>query len=124
MSWTYLGFWLALANPGVHYFFACTLVPRNADSIESWHEYFASVRRRYFVALATWALVIAAMTSVLLEMPLWNPARVMQLTIFGIATVGAFTSNERVVSGIALLLLLLSIGIVFANPQPGSLAGP
>ena len=124
VSWTYLGFWLALANPGVHYFIACTLVPRNADSIEAWHEYFSSVRRRYFVALATWVLVIAAMTSVLLEMPLWNPARVGQLTIFGIATVGAFTSNERVVSGIAPLLLLLSVGIVFGLRQPGSLADP
>ena len=54
MNWTYLGFWLALVNPGVNYFIVCTLVPRNPDSIESWHRYFASVRRRYFVALASW----------------------------------------------------------------------
>ena len=123
-NWTYLRFWLALANPGLNYFIVCTLVPRNADSIESWHRYFASVRRRYFVAFASWALVIAAMNTLLLGMPLWDPARLGQLTFFCIATVGALTSNERVVSGIAPILLLLWLGAAFTLRQPGSLAGP
>ena len=49
------------------------------------------------------------MTTLLLEMPLWNPSRAGQLAYFCIGAVGAFTSNGRVVSGIAPLLLLLSL---------------
>jgi hypothetical protein len=123
-SWDYFRFWLALANPGLNYFIACTLVPRNADSIQSWHQYFASVRRRYFVAFASWALVIAGMNSFLLSMPLGHPSRLGQLTYFSIATVGAFTSNEKVVSGIAPLLLLLWLVSALFLLQPGALAGP
>lgn len=123
-DWTYLRFWLALANPGLNYFIVCTLVPRDADSIESWHRYFTSVRRRYFLAVASWALVIAGMTTLLLELPLWHPSRVGQLVYFSLGAVGAFTSGERVVSGIAALLLLLSLANAFGLQQPGSLAGP
>jgi hypothetical protein len=123
-SWDYFRFWLALANAGLNYFMVCSIVPRNADSVESWQQYFASARRRYFVALASWALVVAGMNTLLLAMPLWHPVRVGQLAIFSIAAVGAFTSNERVVAGIAPLLLLIGLLAALTLNQPSSLAGP
>jgi hypothetical protein len=123
-NWDYFRFWLALANPGLIYSIVCTLVPRNADSIESWHQYFASVRRRYFLAFASWALVVAGMHTLILGMPLWHPGRVVELALFCTAIVGAFTSNEKVVSGIALILPLLALGSALFLRQPGSLAGP
>ena len=59
VAWDFSLFLLALMSPGVIYFIACTLVPRNAPDVESWREYLLSVRVRYFLAVACFVVVAA-----------------------------------------------------------------
>jgi hypothetical protein len=56
-------------------------------------------------------------------MPLGHPSRIGQLAYFSIATIGAFTSNEKVVTGVAPRLLLLWLVSALFLLLPGALAG-
>lgn len=78
-----------LANPTLIYFNARTLIPENAGGIESWHDYYYDVRRRYFLGLAAWALVVGADATIELHMPWSHPARFAQAVCLTMGIAGA-----------------------------------
>ena len=100
---------LVLASPSLIYFNACTLVPENPSSVESWREYFYSVRIRYFVGVGCWALVAVASSTVALGMPLFHSGRGPQVFLLLIAVTGALSASHRVQAGIALVVLAFSV---------------
>jgi hypothetical protein len=122
-SWTYHRFLLALASPGLNYFMACTLIPRESEGVTSWRSYFRSVKTRYFGALACWVVVVAALTTVLVEMPLWgHGARRGQLVILTLAIVGVVSKGERTIAVVAWLFLLFTVWAGLGLGRPGPLA--
>ena len=109
VTWNFPTFVLVLASPSLIYFNACTLVPENPSSVESWREYFYSVRTRYFVGVGCWALATVAISTVVLRMPLLHSGRVPQAVMILIGVTGALSSNRRVHAGIALFVLAVSV---------------
>jgi hypothetical protein len=125
VTWTLPTFLLVLASPGLIYHNACALIPEDPSAVESWHAYYYSVRRRYFVGVICWALAIFAIATVVFRMPLLHPARAAQAAFFVVGVVGLASASERVHAGIVLLILLLiPILILSIGIRPGALAAP
>ena len=123
VTWTFTRFLLALSNPALIYFNACTLIPENSSSVESWHTYYYSVRRRYFIGQICWVLVVAGGTTVILQMPWLHPARISQSAFLLIFFIGALSDSRRVHSGLVLCSIAIGLIAVLALArQPGSLA--
>jgi hypothetical protein len=108
-TWTFFRFTLALANPGLLYVLAVTLIPDAPATVSSWQQHFDRIRWRYFLLVGTWVLVTAALTTVVLELPLTHPARAVQLLLLGLAAIGASSSRPRVQLWLAVSLALLVV---------------
>ena len=121
--WNFPKFLLLLAYPMLIYFNACALIPENASAIESWHDYYYSIRRRYFLGQIFYILVVAGGATLLLDMPWFHPARLGQAAGLLASVVGAASENERVHSGLAVfaLTVLVILGFTIAF-LPGSLS--
>ena len=117
VEWNFPTFLLVLASPGLIYFNACALVPEDPSAVESWHDYYYSNRRRYFIGICCWILVLVTISTVVLKLPLVHPARALQAMMLAAAVVGATSANERVHSGLAIfclaLILLLTFTVAF-----------
>ena len=125
VTWNFLTFVLFLACPSLIYFNACTLVPDNPSSVESWREYFYSVRIRYFVGVGCFGLVIVAMLTVATSMPLLHSGRVPQAVIILIGVIGALSPKHSVQAGIALFGLAFSVLVAVAlGLQPDLILPP
>ncbi len=121
IEWNYPSFLLALANPSLLYFTACTLVPEAPASVESWRTYYYSVRRKLFLAITLLSLVIAAQSSVLLQVPIDHPDRVTQAMLFVAGVVGASSGSPRVHAGLGAFfagLVFIAMFTQFAGPSP------
>ena len=114
MAWNFPTFVLVLASPGLIYFNACTLIPENPASVESWRDYFLSVRKRYFVGVTCWALALATISTVALAMPLLHQGRGVQAGLLLGGVVGAISESHRVQAGVAVFLLALTALIALA----------
>jgi hypothetical protein len=120
VEWTYPRFILALANPSLAYFIACTLVPESPSSVESWRAYYYTIRKKFFVGVLLWGAVVALVGTVVLGRPLSHPTRVFQVITIALALLGAATGDSRVHSGIAVFWLCAVIAgtfVVFAGPM-------
>jgi hypothetical protein len=123
VTWTFARFVLALTSPGLIYLCACSLVPDDPGAVQSWRTYYYSARRKYFLAVSLWALVVATGTTVLIQMPLTHPARGVQAGLLAAGIVGTASNNARVHTGIlAFLAALIATGAVAVLSRPGSLA--
>ena len=123
VEWTFPTFLLVLANPGLIYYNACTLIPENPRAVESWYDYYYSIRRRYFIGVSCWIIAVATSSTIVLAMPFLHPGRTTQVLILAAGLWGAVSANQRVHAG--LIFVLLSSVIVFVltvASQPGSLA--
>jgi len=121
VEWTYPRFFLTLANPSLLYFNACTLVPEAPASVESWRTYYYSVRRKFFLAVMLYSLIIAADASVALQIPIDDPTRASQVILFVAGAVGASSGSPRVHAGLGALFagfVFIAMFIVFAGPGP------
>lgn len=122
LNWTFLTFTVNLAGPGMVYFLSCTIVPDRPDSVESWQDYFFSVRRRYFGGLCVWAGLMVANTTLLLEMPLVHPSRIIQIGLACLGVAGLASGSPRGHAAILGLGLLIVVAVAFIVGQPGALA--
>jgi len=121
VDWTFPHFVLVLANPSLAYFIACALIPETGSSVESWRTYYYSIRKRLYVGVLVWGIVIAIAATVVLDRPFIYPSRAVQATIVAIGVAGAATSNPRVHSGIAvfsLSLVIVAAFLMFAEQSP------
>ena len=120
VEWDLPTFLLMLTTPGFIYYNACTLVPENPSEVESWHDYYFSVRRRYFIGLSCWVVALIAISTVVLGFPLVHPTRVVQAVALPTALLGAFSSNPRVHAGLVMFLFAVVILFMFSfGLRPG-----
>ena len=123
VAWTFPKYLLALVGPGVVYFLAAALVPEEPAAVESWRELYFGVRRRYFLAMVAWALIVAASTTILVQMPWNHPFRRLQLAFLVFGAVGAASESPRVHAGLAVASLAFpAIATLTVVLRPGSLA--
>jgi len=123
IAWTFPTFLLALVGPGLVYFLAATLVPADPTGVDSWQEFYFSVRRRYFLAIIFWAVAIATTTTILVHMPWSHPFRLVQLGFLAFGIIGATFASPRVHAGLALVSLILpAVAALTVLLPPGSLA--
>ncbi len=121
-DWTFPRFLLSLAPAIITQFLAATIIPSSSDDVESWEEFYYSIRKRYFSACIGLGLVLAFGGIALLDVPLIHPAWGAPLLIIAMGAVGLSSSNPRVHAGLAVFIVaaaLLGGFLVFA--APGSL---
>jgi hypothetical protein len=122
-DWTFPRFLLSLAPAIITQFMAATIIPSSSDDVESWEEFYYSIRKRYFSAWIGLGLVLAFNSIVFLDTPLVHPSWGGALTVIAMGAVGLSSSNPRVHARLAVIAIavgLLSGFLVFA--APGSLA--
>ena len=122
LEWNLFRFMSLLAGPGVVYFLACTLVPDEPSSIGSWRHYFYSVRRQYFIGFCLWSALQMTNTTILLQMPLLHPFRVVQILILAIGVVGLVSDNPAIQRIVAIRSWVIAAIASFILFLPGSLA--
>jgi len=123
IAWSFPRFLLALVGPGLVYFLAAALVPADPSGVDSWHDFYFGVRRRYFLGIACWAVAVAIATTILVQMPWFHPFRLVQLAFLAFGIVGATSESSRVHAGLALVSLALpAIATLTVLLRPGSLA--
>jgi len=122
LQWNLFRFISLLAGPGLVYFLACTLIPDEPSSVSSWRHYFYSVRRPYFIGLCLWVLLQIMNTTLLLEMPLLHPFRVVQLLILAMGVVGSASDNPTIQRLIAIGSWVVAAITSFVLFLPGALA--
>ncbi|MCP5186058.1 MAG: hypothetical protein H6993_18975 [Pseudomonadales bacterium] len=123
-TWDLLRFVTALVQLGTVYFLATTLVPENAREVESWRDYYESVRVRYFSGLIVCGLMTALVVTLMVAMPVVHPARLTHAWLVIVGVIGVSTPNPRVHAGLA-ISGLRAFPIVAATVflRAGSLAG-
>jgi len=123
VAWTFPRFLLVLSAPVLALLMASTLIPGSTDNVESWRDFYYSVRLTYFSALIVLSFLLAITGTVLLDIPFAHPARLSELLMAAIGVVGVSSSNPRVHGAMAICAIGL---IVFASSvvffEPGSLA--
>jgi hypothetical protein len=121
-DWTFPRFLLSLAPAIITQFLAATIIPWSSDEVESWEEFYYSIRKRYFSACVVFGLVLAFGTIVFWDIPLMDPTWGAPLLVIAMGAVALSSSNPRVHAGLAVFLVaaaLLAGFLVFA--PPGSL---
>ena len=123
VTWTFPGFVLALGSPVLIYFTATTLVPEDAQDVQSWREYHMSVYRRYFGGLIAWQSVVLLGDLLVLDQPLRHPVRLVQGASLLLFAVGAVTSRSAVQAFVvgSLVVLMAAVALTLAR-APGSFA--
>ena len=121
VAWTLPTFLLVLTSPGLLYYNACTLIPENPAAVESWHDYYYFVRRRYFIGLSCWVLAIITISTIVLDLPLLHPLRVGHVALLSAGVVGAVSANPRVHANLVVFVLALLLIISTLMFRPGSL---
>ncbi len=118
-TWTLPRFVLVLTIPGAIYFGACTLIPNEPSSVDSWRAHYYVMRQRFFMAILASIVAISLSLAVVSELPWLDMARLPQAAGVGVALLGIFSADARVHSGLALLLLvvlLVSASSVYLVP--------
>jgi hypothetical protein len=123
VQWNFIRFLLTLVVPALIYLQAAALVPDNPATVQSWREHFFAARKRFFVALALFFLLIGVNAWLLLDLPFLHPARVIQALALGFALSGAVSTHNGWHQALPVIfVVLLSISALALFLQPGSLA--
>lgn len=118
--WTLPKFILALIVPGLYYFVAVLLVPDNQNEIKSWREYYYSIRVKFFSALAIWLTMASVSITMLLEVPLWHPIRIVHLVSIIFCIIGALVSTPKIHWVLAIFFLIqILVMIMLVGSRPG-----
>jgi hypothetical protein len=122
-DWTFPRFVLFLAPAIITQFMAATIIPSSSDEVESWEEFYYSIRKRYFSAWIGLGLVLAFNSIVFLDTPLVHPSWGAPLTLIAMGAVGLSSSNPRVHARLAVIAVAVSLLFAFlVFAAPGSLA--
>ena len=122
LAWTFPGFLVNLAGPGIVYFLSCTIIPDEPSAVRSWHDYFFSVRRRYFAGLCVWAVIMVVNAAVFLNAPLVHPSRAIQVGLMALGVAGLASDSPRYHAFLLAWAAILVAAVVFVLLRPGSLA--
>lgn len=122
VEWTFLTFMMNLAGPGMIYFLACTLIPDEARGVDSWRDYYFSVRRQFFGGLCIWSVIMVVNTTLILGVPLLHRSRIIPIGLMLLGLLGLSTDSPRVHAGILVGVLVVAITAAVILLQPGALA--
>jgi hypothetical protein len=123
VEWSLGRFVLALSNPTLIFVCASILVPDQPGRVQSWREHFYTVRLRYFAYAIAWLVVVALITTVVLDVPVRHPARLFQSAFLILFIAGAATSRPKIHAVLAVLpLLLVLAGALGFLAGPGAIA--
>jgi len=109
IEWTQPVFLLSLANPALLYVMACILIPETPSRVDSWREYFFSVRLRLFLVGLCFQLVSIATLLAIIRIGLEDPVFVGQVAMLPIWIIGLVSSRPTVhaaIVGVALVILI------------------
>ncbi|MEZ4334471.1 MAG: hypothetical protein R3F35_22175 [Myxococcota bacterium] len=122
-AWTFPRFALAIAGPVSLYAGTCTLVPRAPESIASIERHSLAVRRRFYLWLAVWAVLIGLTATVLVDLPFDHPARAIEIVTFAAGVIGASTDRDRVHVGLVVFLLVFAtVALLTLGARPAALS--
>ncbi len=123
VHWNFIRFLLTLLVPASIYLQAAALVPESPGTVQSWREHFFAARKRFFVAFASFFLLIGVNAWLLLDLPFLHPARVIQVSALGLALSGVVSAHKGWHQALPVIFLaLISIAALALFLQPGSLA--
>jgi hypothetical protein len=123
VAWTFPRFLLALTVPVLSLLMASILIPESPENVESWRDFYYSVRLRYFSAWIVLIFLMAINSTVLVDMPFTHPARLAELILAAIGEVGVSSSDPRVHGAMAIcVIVLMAFGSSVILFEPGSLA--
>ncbi len=119
-TWSFFSFAIVLLLPGMLYMMAVALIPDDSSKVSSWRDHYFSVHRQFFAIFALSLLLVVATSVFLRNAPLLDPFRGSQAVVFGLALIGAYSSDHRIHAGLAITLPpFLIIAAFFALQQPG-----
>jgi quercetin dioxygenase-like cupin family protein len=122
VAWSFPAFLVNLAGPGMIYFLSCTLVPDEPSSVQSWHDYFFSARRKYFGGLCIWAVIMAVNTTIFFGASPLHPLRVIQVGLLGVGLAGLASdrpaTHRLILTGVAVVAIIAAVVLL----RPGTLA--
>ena len=122
LEWTFPVFLVNLSGPAMFYFLASTIVPDEPAKVESWQDYYYSVRVPFYSGLCAYGIIMVLNTSVLLGTPLFHRVRVVQAGVLALGIVGLATARPVVHRALLLGALFLAAVIVVILLRPGSIA--
>jgi hypothetical protein len=122
LAWSFPAFLINLAGPGMIYFLTCTLIPDEPSSVQSWHGYFFSVRRRYFGGLCIWAVIMVVNSTVLLGTPPFHPVRIVQAGVLALGVAGLVSDRPETHRLILIWAAVVAIVATAILLRPGTLA--
>lgn len=121
-EWTFPRFVLAVSGPVALYFGTASLVPSDRDEVDSWRDHSRAVRRRFYLSLCAWSLLVAVTTTVLLDMGIRHPARATELITLLIGGIGSFSESERVHGALVVFTMMFAVvALTTLAARPGSL---
>jgi hypothetical protein len=115
IEWTFRLYLLALVPPGISYFLAAALVPEDPSHVLSWEDHYFEVRRRYFLGILVWVLVVTVSVTVLAEQPLLDASRLTQVVFAALAITGATSKSVRVHQALAAISVALPLIAAFSD---------
>ena len=122
-AWTFPRFLLVLTLPVLALLMASTLIPESPENVESWRDFYYSIRLKYFSTFIVLSFLLAIGSTFLIDMPFTHPTRLAELSLAAFGVVGVLSSNPRVHGAIAICVITIfafaSSVIIF---EPGSLA--
>jgi hypothetical protein len=123
VAWTLGRFSLILALPTSVFILASILAPDEPAEVQSWREYYYSVRVKFFVSGIFFFAIVLVGSTVILDMPIFHPFRLYQTAFFGTCLAGAISDRPRVHASLASLAI---VGFAFFAlrlfAEPGSLS--
>ncbi len=118
-DWTFARFLLVLMQPAVLQYMAATLIPASPDQVESWREFYYSIRQRYFASVIAFGFLAGLNVILILDFPLLHPSTLGVVWAIAAGVIGVSSDNPRVHAGLALVALVLlpaAVLVLFAQP--------
>lgn len=119
-SWSYAQFLLAVAGPGLLYSLANTGLSSSPSAVTSWEAHFYGIRQRFFLLFACLYFVLGLSGWLILEVPFFDPLRIVQASVIVVSLVGARWATPAVHWVLAPLftvyLFAVTAAIALGNP--------
>lgn len=123
VDWNLPKFLFALSMPGINYYLATLMVPDQPDEVDSWRDYFYSVRVRLFTGIGLLITVQAFSAWFLSGMTLTHPARIGDAFYFIHAILGASFASPRIQGILVIIFGISFIGLItLILAEPGALS--
>ncbi|KPK57579.1 MAG: hypothetical protein AMS21_11280 [Gemmatimonas sp. SG8_38_2] len=122
VEWTFPSFVIALMSPAIIYYNACVLVPEDASNVASWRDYCFSVRKRCFIGLTAWMVIVAVISLVVVAVPPLHPMRAFHVLMLAASVSGLLSENPRVHEALSIFYLsILAFAMTVFAFRPGTI---